>query len=90
MGLTGLEVAPSRVWEDSWLGLSPNVAEIYRSEVEQVGLTVVGLHSLFYDQPQLGLFRFGDNRVRTLDFLEHLSKLCRDLGGTTLIYGGGR
>jgi sugar phosphate isomerase/epimerase len=90
MGLIGLEVAPSRVWQDSWAGLTPRAVETYRGEIEQAGLKVVGLHSLFYDQPELGLFRDGDARARTLDFMEHLSKLCRDLGGRTLIYGGGR
>jgi sugar phosphate isomerase/epimerase len=90
MGLSGLEVAPSRVWRDTWPG--PNVADIssYRRAVEASGLTVIGLHSLFYDQPDLGLFRDRETRVRTLDFMEHLSKLCRDLGGKTLTYGGGR
>ena len=90
MGLDGLEVAPSRVWRDSWKGLKPSDVSTYRKAVEHAGLQVVGLHSLFYDQPDLGLFRDADTRRRTLEFMEHLSKLCRDLGGTSLIYGGGR
>ncbi len=90
MGLSGLEVAPSRVWRNTWLGLKPSDVASYRQAVETAGLRVIGLHSLFYDQPGLGLFRDGDTRARTLDFMEHLSKLCRDLGGKTLTYGGGR
>lgn len=90
MGLTGLEVAPSRVWRDTWRGLEYSQVTTYRRAVEAAGLQVVGLHSLFYDQPGLGLFRDPATRARTLDFMEHLSKLCRDLGGRTLIYGGGR
>jgi len=62
----------------------------YRRAVETSGLEIIGLHSLFYDQPGLGLFRDCEVRARTLDFMEHLSKLCRDLGGKTLTYGGGR
>jgi sugar phosphate isomerase/epimerase len=90
MGLSGLEVAPSRVWRDTWPALK--IAEVlsYKSAVETAGLKVIGLHSLFYDQPNLGLFRDHETRVHTLDFMEHLSKLCRDLGGKTLTYGGGR
>ena len=90
MGLLGLEVAPSRVWQDTWKGLSPKSVEKYRNEVEKAGLSIVGLHSLFYDKPELGLFRDAETRQLTLDFMVHLSKLCRDLGGKTLIYGGGR
>jgi sugar phosphate isomerase/epimerase len=89
-GLDGLEVAPSRVWRDTWKGLTPGQVTAYRKEIENAGLCVVGLHSLFYDQPELGLFQGPDTRSRTLDFMEHLSKLCRDLDGRILTYGGGR
>ena len=87
LGFTGLEVAPSRVWRDGWDSAR---VEAYRRAVEAAGLTVVGLHSLFFDHPELGLFKAPELRARTLDFTVALSALCRDLGGVTLIYGGGR
>jgi len=90
MGFLGLEVAPSRVWKNTWQGLSPKSVERYRNEVKNAGLSIVGLHSLFYDKPELGLFRDTETRRSTLDFMVHLSKICRDLGGKTLIYGAGR
>ena len=90
LGIEGLEVAPSRVWKDVWKGLKAADVESYRRSVEGAGLKVIGLHSLFFDQKELGLFRNGDLRARSMDFMEHLSALCRDLGGHTLIYGGGR
>ena len=87
LGLAGLEVAPSRIWHDTWHGLKPRQVEAYRRQVEDAGLRVVGLHSLFWDRPGLGLFRGADVRATTLDFLVHLSRVCADLGGRTLIYG---
>jgi len=90
LGIQGLEVAPSRVWRDTWRGLTQAEVDAYRRDVEATGLQVVGLHSLLYDQPDLELFGGGDARARLLDFLEHLSRVCRDLGGKTLIWGGGR
>ena len=90
LGLSGLEVAPSRVWRDTWHGLTPAMVAAYRRDVEAAGLQVVGLHSLFYDHPELGLFRDAETRARSLDYLVHLSAVCRDLGGRTLIWGGGR
>ena len=89
-GLDGIEVAPSRVWRDTWQSLTTVEVNDYRRRVENAGLSVVGLHSLFYDQPELGLFKEPALRVRSLDFMQHLSKVCRDLGGKTLIYGGSR
>lgn len=90
LGLTGLEVAPSRIWRDTWKGLPTSAVGDYRRAIEDAGLSAVGLHSLFYDHPDLGLFKNPDTRSESLDFLEHLSGVCRDLGGRTLIYGGGR
>lgn len=87
LGLTGLEVAPSRVWRETWHGLIASQVAEYRRTVEQAGLQIVGLHSLFWDQRELGLFRDADTRRRTIDFLAHLSGVCRDLGGRTLIFG---
>jgi len=90
IGLKGLEIAPSRVWHDTWRGLKSSDIAIYRKLVEASGLKVIGLHSLFYDHPELGLFKDENTRADTLKFMQHLSGICRDLGGTTLIYGGGR
>ena len=90
LGLEGLEVAPSRVWHETWHGLHAAEVAAYRRAVEAAGLEIVGLHSLFYDHPELGLFKDAEGRRRTLDFLADLSAVCRDLGGRTLIWGGGR
>ncbi len=90
LGLEGLEVAPSRVWPDTWHGLRPRDVSKYRKLVEASGLNIVGIHSLFFDHPVLGLFKDAAVRQETLKFMVHLSQICRDLGGATLIYGGGR
>jgi len=90
LGISGIEVAPSRKWRDTWTGLKPQDVEAYRKEVEAAGLEVVGLHSLFFDHPDLGLFKGEETDAQSLLFLEHLSSVCRDLGGKTLVYGGGR
>jgi len=90
LGFTGLEIAPSRQWHDTWRGLTSADVTTYRRDIERADLRCVGLHSLFYDHPELGLFRDTDKRIESLDFLVHLSGVCRDLGGKTLIWGGGR
>ena len=90
MGLTGLEVSPSRVWEDWWHGLTPAMVESYRKTVERAGLRVVGLHTLFWQQDHLGLFKGAEATAETIDYLAHLSGICRDLGGRSLVFGSGR
>jgi sugar phosphate isomerase/epimerase len=90
LGFTGLEVAPGRVWADVERDATPAAVEAYRRSVEDAGLQVVGLHALLEDQPQLGVLRDGDAAQRSADYLVHLSEICRDLGGQTLILGAGR
>lgn len=90
LGIEGLEVSPSRVWRDWWHELTPTMVESYRRSVERAGLRVVGLHTLFWRQDHLGLFKGAEATTETLDYLEHLSGVCRDLGGTSLVFGSGR
>lgn len=90
MGYEGIEVAPSRIWRDTWKGLTATQVAAYGTAITDAGLSVVGLHSLFFDQPDLGLFKGPEAFHRTVSFTRHLSAVCRDLGGRTLIYGGGR
>ncbi len=90
IGYAGLEIAPSRVWKDTWRGLAGTDVAAYRKAVEDAELDVVGLHSLVFDHPELQLFGDSASVAATLEFMVHLSGLCRDLGGHTLIWGGGR
>ena len=90
LGYQGVEVAPSRRWSDTWKGLAAAEVDAYRCDIEAAGLQVVGLHSLLYDQPGMTLFGEKANEPRLLDFMMHLSAVCRDLGGRTLIWGAGR
>ena len=53
MGFEGLEVAPSRAWQNTWTGLTHRDVAKYRKEIESGGLSPVGLHSLLFDQPHL-------------------------------------
>jgi sugar phosphate isomerase/epimerase len=86
MGFRGLEVAPSKVW-DNVKNVTPKQVSTYRKQVEKSGLKVIGIHSLFFDQPDLGLFRGFDIRKNTIKFLIHLSNICSDLGGKFLVFG---
>ena len=90
LGFEGIEIAPSRIWRDTWKDLKASDVAAYGHALREAGLKAVGLHSLFYDHPHLGLFRDSERRAMSLDFLTHLSAVCRDLGGKTLIWGGGR
>lgn len=86
IGYTGLEVAPSRIWRDS-ARITFSQVEKYRRAAQECGLRIIGLHSLFFDRPDLGLFLGADIRRKTLTFLGGLSQICSDLGGKTIVFG---
>ncbi|MGE4280536.1 MAG: sugar phosphate isomerase/epimerase family protein [Magnetospirillum sp.] len=85
MGLQGIEIAPAHTWADPWHGINASQVSAFRQAAEQAGLTVTGLHGLLWGQPGMGLFTDFFNRKATMDYLLHLSAVCRDLGGHTLV-----
>ena len=87
-GIAGVEVSPSKAWPNPGL-VTPGEVATYRRMVERAGLTVVGIHSLLYDKPQLGWFKDQDTRAATMDHLVHLSNICVDLGGKSMVFGSG-
>lgn len=85
LGVEGIEVAPTHTFADVERGISAAAVTAYRAAADDAGLAIVGLHALTEDRPDLDLFGDGERRQRTLDHLVHLSEVCRDLGGRTLI-----
>jgi len=85
-GISGIEIAPSRVWKDTEK-LSFFEINKFRQLVEKHQLRIIGLHSLLYDHPELGLFKGKNIEDKTIEFLEHLMNICCDLGGKFLIFG---
>jgi sugar phosphate isomerase/epimerase len=83
LGFAGVEIAPFRTFGGA-------EADGFRRAAERAGLSVVGLHGLLREQPDLGLFRGGEARCRAEDRVVLLSQVCRDLGGRTLVLGGER
>lgn len=90
LGVRGLEIVPERVWDDAGPGLTAHAVASYRCAVEAAGLTIIGLHVFLPDRRGFGLFAGSDVLQRTVNYLTHLSSVCRDLGGRTLILGGSR
>lgn len=87
-GVQGIEVSPTKAWEKP-LAVSPREVDKYRNVIESAGMNVVGIHSLFYGRPELGLFRDAETNRATMSFLVDMSRLCADLGGRTMVFGSG-
>jgi len=85
-GVEGLEIAPSKIWKDTW-NIPFKEVESFRMKVESCGIKIVGIHSLFWDQPHMNIFGEKAIQKTTGNFLVHLANLCSDLGGVSMVFG---
>jgi sugar phosphate isomerase/epimerase len=86
-GVEGLEIAPDHTWRRPPFGCGFDSRRVaaYGQAARRAGLDIVGMHALLGGRLELGLFEDADTRNQTILHLVHLSEVCRDLGGRTLI-----
>jgi sugar phosphate isomerase/epimerase len=86
-GYTGIEIAPFTIHPDA-RQISPQRRAEVRRRAEEAGLEVVGLHWLLAKTEGLYLTT-PDAAVRraTARYIEELARLCRDLGGSIMVFG---
>lgn len=87
LGYTGIEIAPFTINNNAY-DISPEKRAEVRSQIEDAGLEMIGLHWLlaftegyYLTSPDAAV------RERTGAYLAELARLCRDLGGTVLVLG---
>jgi len=85
LSLDGIEVAPSLLFVDP-LASGKTEREEAQKIIEDHGICVVGLHSLFYNQPQMQILS-KETQPACLDQLKGMAELCVDLGGKILSFG---
>lgn len=87
VGYTGWEVAPFMLTDDIYSYPAAD-RDAYRSQVEQAGFEITGLHWLLAKTTGLHLTTTdAETRRRTTDYLCELARLCHDLGGSILVLG---
>ena len=86
LGCEGVEIAPSCIWDEP-VNSTPSQQREFKKIVDNCGLVVVGLHSLLYTRPDLVVFGSPGTRDRTIEYMKRLIHLCRELGGTTMVFG---
>jgi sugar phosphate isomerase/epimerase len=90
LGYEGVEVVAAATWDDCWHGPSAGEVACYARQLRRSGLQPLGVRVSLDDHPGLSLLGDEDERKRTEAYLAHLSAVCRDLGGRTLVVSEGR
>jgi sugar phosphate isomerase/epimerase len=86
-GYTGLEIAPFTI-DRNIRNISAARRQEVRRQAQAAGLEIIGLHWLLAKTQGLHLTS-PDAHVRraTASYLEDLGRLCRDLGGSIMVFG---
>ena len=85
-GVTGIEVAPTRLWPD-WQGASAPAAQAYSKILAAQGFSVPALQAILFAKPQLQLFGIKASRQQLSDHLRSVADLASALGATSLVFG---
>lgn len=89
LGIAGLEIAPTRIWE-SPLTTSPVQRAEYKARWADRGITIVSLQALLFGRADLTLFESTAARTSTLDYLRRMIELAADVGASRLVFGSPR
>lgn len=86
-GYTGLEVAPFTIANDA-KDISAAKRDEVKRQADAAGLEIIGLHWLLAKTEGYHLTSADANvRARTAEYLGELARLCRDLGGSIMVFG---
>lgn len=86
LGVTGVEVAPTKAWPQPLAATDAEV-DAYRRFWNDRGFEVVAAQALLFGKPELTLFESPETANQTLDYLRGIVRLCARLGAGALVFG---
>lgn len=86
LGLSGIEIAPSRIWENPTTSTTQARAD-FLTELEGYSLEVLSLQSLLFGYPELVLFGSENSRTSLGEYLNKMIDLAASLGAPALVFG---
>ena len=84
-GVTGIEVAPTKLWQD-WKGVSHKGALDYKKVMQEKGFELPAMQAILFSKPELQLFDIASHNA----FLEHIklvSELANGFGSKVMVFG---
>lgn len=85
-GVTGVEVAPTKLWPD-WNNSNTEAAVAYRESYAQLGFSVPALQAILFGKPDLQVFSSPENQAQLIAHIAHVAELANALGAGVLVFG---
>lgn len=85
-GITGIEVAPTRVWP-GWAGATPAAAAAYRRHLADEGFECPALQAVLFDRSGLALFGSPAECQALVRHLARVAELADALGAPVVVLG---
>lgn len=85
-GVTGIEVAPTKLWPDPLEATDAQI-DACRRTWEARGLPIIAAQALLFGKPELTLFENAQRRTQTLEYLHGIVRICGRLGARALVFG---
>lgn len=85
-GFTGLDIAPARIF-DSPFDITKEDAEIFKANMDHIGLEMVGMQSLLYGSKGLAIFEDEATRLATRNHLFKMIEYAAKIRVKILVFG---
>jgi sugar phosphate isomerase/epimerase len=85
-GISGVEVAPTRVWPH-WQGIGSRAVGDLRRLMDSAGLVVSSLQAILFQKPEIRLFGSEQDRRAMREHLRFCADLAASLGAGCLVFG---
>jgi D-psicose/D-tagatose/L-ribulose 3-epimerase len=85
-GVTGIEVAPTKLWSQPLVATDFEIDAVRRFWSGR-GIEIVAAQALLFGKPELTLFESEAIRQATLDHLAGIVRVCGKLGAASLVFG---
>jgi len=86
LGVTLLEIAPSRRWPDPAIAGVAD-AQLYRQELRTAGFSVASFQAILFGKPELTIFEGPEPRGKCVAYLAHIAQLAAACGTRPLVFG---
>lgn len=83
--VTGIEVAPTKVWPD-WTGSNQKNAEIYKKKLIEEGFQIPAMQAILFGKPSLQLFDKNSHNA-FIEHIKHVSDIAAGFGAKVLVFG---